>query len=783
MGNTCASVHVHWRGPAEAAVKAVDRAYGKLGYRKVKRLPPEGGRRVFLRGGAGAGFLSIYDSANAKLDSGDLKDLAREVSRLLKTGVLATSVYDSDTYELVLFDRGRQVDLMLTEADTYEGPLKQLPARTRAARWSRVFRRPIAPEAMAKALTPGGVFAEFSLVEVGNLVGVPGGRVQTNYQDLIEDPEDGDLRRDFQRKPLAPAPAADDPVRLRNYFDRDNSRKLLVFPAAWPVPIGAEDILTWLMINEGGEVRGGRAVIEIEGPEGLEIRRGFMNGAKFHNGQIVGGYELPPETSKEAALAYLESKRFTPVPAGVAPSGAHVYEIAYPNLYVPAVKAGQATQYLVVLQFHAWATAAGDWTIRVTLHPGAEEASAPHRLPPIRITAAPPAWLPLVTGGRPDAPYDIADTPEEGIPDDVLDVMVQRMQDYSLRAAPPAEARAVLRERHAGMHAHQYKSWRYDAEHHIKTVTNARRLEQPAILANIAIVRHQAQASLDLCRAHLETWLDGVAGAGEVRVRAQRQMTEAFHVGKVKKTWPLAALRRDKAWAKFFDAEQRYQSVVLDLVPDGGAFPTAGLGVNLTLAHARGERGADDDFLLALSLRKMRGRDVAAVATGDTAHLFAWCVNHPEPLAWLGVAPDDMRARLDGLARAQPPLQAWHGAATWIPAFDLADGWESTVYESMSVLNTFRGVLLDYPFGLKQSLMTASWCANVLRMVAPSMWLGEELTRQLDPDALARAATVTPAAGHWRIEKRPDRTMADLERALLPLLPIEIPRLALAPPT
>jgi hypothetical protein len=32
MGNTCASVHIHWRGPAEAAVKAVDRAYGKLGY-------------------------------------------------------------------------------------------------------------------------------------------------------------------------------------------------------------------------------------------------------------------------------------------------------------------------------------------------------------------------------------------------------------------------------------------------------------------------------------------------------------------------------------------------------------------------------------------------------------------------------------------------------------------------------------------------------------------------------------------------------------------------------
>jgi hypothetical protein len=44
-----------------------------------------------------------------------------------------------------------------------------------------------------------------------------------------------------------------------------------------------------------------------------------------------------------------------------------------------------------------------------------------------------------------------------------------------------------------------------------------------------------------------------------------------------------------------------------------------------------------------------------------------------------------MKARLDALAAACLPLQVWHGAATWILAFDLADGWEETSYEAMSV--------------------------------------------------------------------------------------------------
>ena len=52
---------------------------------------------------AGEPYVSVYDSTNADLDSGKLKDAALEASRLLKTGAVFTSRYDSDNYEFIAF--------------------------------------------------------------------------------------------------------------------------------------------------------------------------------------------------------------------------------------------------------------------------------------------------------------------------------------------------------------------------------------------------------------------------------------------------------------------------------------------------------------------------------------------------------------------------------------------------------------------------------------------------------------------------------------------------------
>jgi hypothetical protein len=121
MGNSCASIHIAWRGAAEDASRAISRSYNKLGYKRVKKAPAEGGKHAVMLARDGQSYVSVYDSDNAKLDSGELKDLALAASKALKTAAVFTSLYDSDTYEFVVFANGRQVDLLMTGAESYDG--------------------------------------------------------------------------------------------------------------------------------------------------------------------------------------------------------------------------------------------------------------------------------------------------------------------------------------------------------------------------------------------------------------------------------------------------------------------------------------------------------------------------------------------------------------------------------------------------------------------------------------------------------------------------------------
>ena len=122
MGNTCASFHVHWLGAAADAGRAITRAYGKLGWDKAKRPPAEGGKTVIVLARAGEPFVSVYDSTQADLDSGELKDAALTASKMLKTGAVFTTVYDSDTYEFAIFGKGKQIDLLMSDIEFLCGP-------------------------------------------------------------------------------------------------------------------------------------------------------------------------------------------------------------------------------------------------------------------------------------------------------------------------------------------------------------------------------------------------------------------------------------------------------------------------------------------------------------------------------------------------------------------------------------------------------------------------------------------------------------------------------------
>jgi len=782
MGTTCASFHALWRGSVDDAAKAISRAYTKLGYERVKKPPAEGGKQVILLARASERYVSVFDSTNADLDSGELKDAALAASKLLKTGAVVTSLYDSDSYEFVVFSNGRQVDLLMTDADSYNGPLKRLAGKSRVTQWNRIFGSVATVEQVERTAAPGSAFADDAVTGLCRLIGLPGERAQRHFSDFAEE-GDATLALDFRKKEIA-APIPDGQIALRNYFDPHNSRKLLVYPAAWPMPVGQDGILTWLLLSDGAGFRGGTAAIEVSGPEGLAFSTGIINGAKFHNGQIVGGYELPANAPAETARAYLDSKRFVPTPVDRRSPGVQHYHAEYPNLYVPPITPASTTQIIVVLQLHIAASHRGEWDVRVTLHPGPDgEYSC--ELPRARVTAMEQGWLPVVSGLNPKAAYDTADIVEPPLSDSLMDVMVRRYGSHRFTDAPEAEAKAALQHQLSAGREHNYKAWLQDLQHLRQRLPNERGLDHPAVASNVVILLDEGQPTLDHCRAYIEDWLRLLtATGGLIRVRTERQMTAAFHVGKTRKEWSADTVVADKAWGKLFDSANEYQTLIIEFIDAGGEFPIAGMGLNCTFRMRRTaassretEADAYNARALAQTIAKMHGRETRDAVPGETVHLYNWVINHPDCLARLGTSIGEMTARLDALAAAAAPLQAWHGQATWIPVFDRAESFESTVYEEMSALNFFRGIHHSLAFGLKDRRLTSQWCRNILRMVAPHLWLCPDLMAPLDRTALERVAIVSESGGSTRLEKRPDCAIDDLELALLPILPIESTRL------
>jgi hypothetical protein len=307
MGTSCASFHALWPGNVADAAKAVSRAYTKLGYERLRKAPAEGGKQVILLARAGEHYVSVYDSTNADLDSGELKDAALGVSRLLKTGAVFTSLYDSDSYEFIVFNNGRQIDLLMSDVESYSGPLKRLTRKSRATQWARIFGNLPTTQQIDEVAAPQTAFADDTVGRLSALIRLAGDRAQHHYADFAD--ERGSVTVLYFAEKDVPDQVPAGQISLRNYFDEHNSRKLLVYPAAWPMPVGQEELLTWLLLSEGAGFKGGAATIEVTGPPGLALSSGVINGAKFHNGQIVGGYELPKDASVEAAQAHLDSKR------------------------------------------------------------------------------------------------------------------------------------------------------------------------------------------------------------------------------------------------------------------------------------------------------------------------------------------------------------------------------------------------------------------------------------------------------------------------------------------
>ena len=736
MGNTCTSVHIALTGTTPDAIEGVVRAYTTLGFERANAASSEGGKHVILLRKEGNAFLSVYDSDNAVLDSGELKELALAASKILKTAAVCSSLYDSDTFEFVVFNAGKQVDLVTTHPEQYTGPLKVLSDKSRATQWNKVFGTSLSVERIRQAISTNSAFADDAVAELSRLIGLTEGQSQLHYHDLRED-EALTHHLHFTKRASAARADAEGQIALRNYFDPDNSRMLLVYPASWPVPLSEEIRVTWLMLSEGAGFNEGTLAIRVNGPGGLAITRGYMEGSKFHNGQIVGPLETAPrQTPGTSVEELLKSKQFEVTQDPSASSPSRAFTARFADVGIPTKAPDRPTQILIVLQLNLVASQVGVWDIDVSVRPTSRTA-VQHDLPHARIAAVEQTWLPIVSGLNPKASYDAGNL-------------------------------ATLQPRGPVM--------LYELQRKQAAIVLDRALNHFAIASNVAIIADGGQATLDACRAYLEAWLRPLANqTGEVRIQAEKRMTRVGYVGKSRKTLAQAAFQRDKTWHKLFAVSSNYQTVLVSIFPKDAEYPIAGIGLQVGLEEYPEQWREHNEQQLADALSRMRGRPFDRAPVVNTVHVFNWVLNHVDCYGYLGTSIGDMKDRIDDFAAQHPVLQAWHSQYTWRPLFDHGDDYHRTVYEEHSVLNWFRGILQN-DSGLNTSKMSLQWCRNVLRMVTPHMWICRTLIDQVDRTALDAVAQVSETNDAFKITLREGQRLDDLELALLPILPVESAR-------
>lgn len=728
-------MHAFFNGNVGDAAQAFSRAYTKLGYERVKK---DGDKHVIVRR-SGQYFLSAYDSDSAHLDNGELKQIALSLSKSFKGIALVTSLYDSDSFEFVVFDRGKQVDLLMTDLESYSGPLQTLPEKTRAQKWSKMIGRNVTRDDVQNACRES-VFADDIINRLAGLFSLADGQCQINFHDLKSD-DDGDIVAQyfFQKKEPVESSVCDGVANLLDYLDPDNSRAQLLYPSGFPIALNDVHPFPWLILSEGAGFDSGKIELKVIGPKGLDVTEVFVKGVKFHNGQMVGDLEtaLPVRTLEEAEVVR-RLHTFTPntICCTELPDGKQLSELVvnFSDLKIPTAVATRTTQILLIVQAKFIASVCGDWDLQLSITPTTTDSkeSLCHQMPKLRIVALDQNWLPVVSGLCPGTIYDTTGL-GEGRTGAAMVSEFQRAQ---------------------------------------KRVVEYRGLDFPAVLSNVIILREHAEA-LDSCVEYINGWLDKVEEPDdwELRIFTEKEMTAAGSITKNKRSMPLKDFRNDKNWRKLFDPGSKLQTLKILAQSSKTLVPCAGFGYQKSMTSA-----ATSDYCasaLNKTLSKMRGREFENLSNASSLHLFNWVLNHPEPITALGASAEEMQKHLDEFVSRAPVLQAWHAGMTWIPLFDCGDQWSTTLYESYSVLNWFRGICGD-DGGIDRFKMLDGWCSNVLRMVAPHMWISESLLKQVDRESLEKVADLqTNSAGLTRILLRPGCEILQLELALLPILPVE----------
>ncbi|MFY9719115.1 MAG: hypothetical protein WAK16_05660 [Candidatus Cybelea sp.] len=374
MGTTASSLHVLLPPSVEGlGVAEIGGAYEGLGYAPCPAADSE--KRVVLSSGESNGYVSVYDSDNDKLDTGELKELAAKLSERLRTVALHTAVYDSDAFIFMLYHDGKQIDAGVDgELWTLDG-LKVMSQATRAKRWRELFGS-VGPAAAAGA----SVFAEDGLARWCAAAGLAPARATAITEDFSE-PDNAEQTTLYFTRDAARATAPKPPAGMQaiKFFRSDDDQPYLaVYPAAWPAVAGERHLASWGAATSGPGFRGLRIRFDVEATGSVELASLAVVAWPFFSGQVTSLKGVASQTWSGLNEA-LEG-------------GATIVKEA-PDFELPATQSESRKQFLILPQVALRLGAASTVTLRPVLEP-LDGAFAPLVLPPVRIAGVEPTWRP-----------------------------------------------------------------------------------------------------------------------------------------------------------------------------------------------------------------------------------------------------------------------------------------------------------------------------------------------------------------------------------------------------
>jgi hypothetical protein len=586
MGTTATSLHILSAvvGVGSHLPEDIEKAYRKLGYARPRKAGGGATKRVILAADTSGDWLSIYDSDNDRTDNGELKQLAVALTKKLGTVALLTSVYDSDSFEFVMFHSGKQVDAAVSDPEGHAGGLKMLKGKRRAQAWrsmfiGRDFRRAVQAGRQGKLLEdweqrlkmPPRLTTPFAEDELGawcTLAGLAPENATTLSEELVAREDQTGLTGLVLERTApkqAKATAAPTGTTLAYYRSDDDCPYLRFFPAPWPRYPGVSDKEQWAILCSGGGISGLRIRISVEGPAPIHLERVHIRALPFYNGQVMS---MTPIAEHE----WSAREPGTTCPTELA--------IEIPDFRVPAADPQSRRLVILMLIVQAMLPQEGEATLTPSVETAGGIQPSP-ALPPLRLRAVRPAWVPLVSRW--------SKTPKPS----------------------QTQIEAVLR------------------------------LNTPSVWSAVAVLPVDSGAARERARALAEGWLAQLspdAGTTAV-VDTQKHMSPSFKISKNTITLPFAELIRDKVWPRLFASETDYQTVMIGLARPDAAHSHAGLTIQASLRGSGGILSGDTLSCAIWLIDHEQVHGQVGSSAEAAAQLFEQWIGTAEPLqGWIGRA-------------------------------------------------------------------------------------------------------------------------------------------------